>query len=113
LFDRDLDWALQSYSEHEVYDASGHPIDHDTMKTIIEQFYSRYAAFPSSKHTVLDCEILDGEQATVRLSSEWTGLLSGTMEQRSFSGISVLKMKRSPYGGCDVVQANIPGFNAA
>ncbi len=113
LFDRNLDWALHSFSKDEVYDACGNAIDRNTMKTIIEQFYSRYAAFPSSKHTVLDCEILDGERATVRLKSEWTGLLSGTMELRSFSGISLMKMKRSPYGGCDVVQANIPGFNEA
>jgi hypothetical protein len=111
LFDRNLDWALNSFSQDEVYDACGNAIDRVAMKTIIEQFYSRYAAFPSSKHTVVDCQILDGERATVRLTSEWKGLLSGTMEQRSCSGISVMKMKRSPYGGCDVVQANIPGFN--
>jgi hypothetical protein len=70
LFDRNLDWALRNFSEDEVYDACGNPIDRAAMKSIIEQFYSRYAAFPSSKHTVLDCEILDVERANVRLKSE-------------------------------------------
>jgi len=109
LFERELDHAVQDFSEDEMYDSNSSKITRDELKSRIEKFYSRFATFPSSKHTVIDCEVTSEETATVHLNSEWSGLLVGTMEQQSFSGISVMKMKRSPYGGCDVVQANIVG----
>ncbi len=109
LFDRKLDYALHNFAEDETYGSDGNRIELSGMKSRIEQFYSRFAAFPSSKHTVIDCKIVSEESAVVRLNSEWSGLLADTMEHRSFSGITEVKMKRSPYGGCDVVQANVIG----
>lgn len=81
------------------------------MKSHIKQFYTHYVAFPSSKHSVIDCKIVSADSAIVRLNSEWSGLLAETMKQQSFSGTTVMKMKKNPYGGCDVVQANVWGVD--
>lgn len=111
LFDRKLDWTVNSFSEKEAYDSGGNRVDRNELKSRVRKFYSRFAAFPSSKHTIIDCEVTSEETATVRLNSQWSGLLAESMEQRSFSGISAMNMIRSPYGGCDVVRAQIPGVD--
>ncbi|MBI3006101.1 MAG: hypothetical protein HYY49_11905 [Ignavibacteriales bacterium] len=111
LFGRKLEYAIQNFAEDEIYDSHGNRTDHATMKSRIESFFSRFAAFPSSNHTVVGCEITSEDSAVVSLKSEWSGILAETMQQQSFSGITKMKMKRSPYGGCDVVQANVFGVD--
>ncbi|KAF0138528.1 MAG: hypothetical protein FD122_3774, partial [Stygiobacter sp.] len=111
LFDRELEYAVNNFAKEEVYDSNGNRIDTNTLKSHIEQFYAQYVAFPMSKHTVVDCEVVSDDSAMVRFNSEWSGLRAETMELQSFSGTTVLKMKKSPYGGCDVIQANVVGVD--
>ncbi|MDP1675903.1 MAG: nuclear transport factor 2 family protein [Bacteroidota bacterium] len=108
FFDRELDYALNNFAEDEMHDSAGKRTGKEEMRKRIEQFYLKFAVFPYSKHEVLDCTIADN-YAVVRLNSEWNGIQAETFEQQSFSGISTIKMKKRPYGGCDVIQTNIVG----
>ena len=108
LFERELTYALNDFAEDEMYDSVEIRITKEEMRKRIEQFYLKFAAFSHSKHEVLDCSI-SGDYAVVRFNSNWNGIQAETLEQQTFSGITTLKMKKSRYGGCDVVQANIVG----
>jgi len=78
---------------------------------IYEEFHpnDEYDAKSSAEHFLRD---LEGEYARVTLQGRWSGLKAGLLEPVSHKGECVLKMKKSPYGGYDLIQANIPGFIA-
>lgn len=108
LFDRHLEYVVGDFAKDEACDHRGDRITIEQMQTRIKHFYSQFATFSFSKHEVIDC-IVSNNDAVVRFNSNWNGLLAETMEQKTFSGITTLKMKKSPYGGFDVVQANVFG----
>jgi len=108
LFDRELNYALNDFAEDEIYDFAGNCIGKEEMRKRIEQFYGKFAAFPHSKHEILDCTIADN-CGVVRFNSNWNGIQAESFTLQPFSGITTVIMKRSPYGGCDVVHANIIG----
>lgn len=108
LFERNLEYALGDFAKDEVCDHRGDRITMEQMQTRIEHFYSRFATFSFSKHEVIDCTVSDN-YAVVCFNSNWNGLHAETMEQKIHRGESTLKMKKSQYGGFDVVQANVFG----
>ncbi len=110
LFQRRTEDALRAFSNDEIYDSAGIRLDREEMRRRLNQLYASFVAFPESKHEPLDCSV-DGDYAVVRLHSSWSGLQAVSMKQVSHSGVTVLRMKRSPYGGFDVVQANVVGWN--
>lgn len=110
LFHRETDFALKNVAQDELYDANGTPITVGQMKSEIASFLNSYAAFVSWKFEPVECTV-EGDNATVKIQTDWIGLSAGTMESVTISGISVLRMKRSPYGGFDVIQANVAGWN--
>jgi hypothetical protein len=109
LFDRHEEYALNGLAENEVYDPAGRLITREEMADLIRSFHARYAAFTNHTSECAGCS-LDGEYATVTFQTEWSGLRAGSMESVSLKGVSELGMKKSPYGGYDVVRASIPGF---
>jgi hypothetical protein len=108
LFERELTFALNDFAEDEMHDSAGKRTVKEEMRRRIEQFYLKFAAFPHSKHEVVDCSC-SGDYAVVRFNSNWNGIQADTFEQQIFSGITTLKMKKSCHGSCEVVQANIVG----
>lgn len=109
LFERREEWAARGFSDDEAYDRHGQPIGRDQISRLISQWYQRYPLFSSRKHELVDCTP-DGDYATVRFRTEWTGLDATSNNFVTHSGESVLRMKKSPYGGCDVVQAVVVGW---
>jgi hypothetical protein len=110
LFHRDVDYALKSVAQSELYNANGTPTTVEQMKNEITSFLNHYAAFVSWNFEPVEC-VVEGDYATVKMQTAWNGLRAGTMESISISGTSTLRMKRNPYGGFDVIQANIAGWN--
>ncbi|MEX1276757.1 MAG: hypothetical protein WEE20_12545, partial [Bacteroidota bacterium] len=109
LFDRHEEYAIHDVAEDEVYDPAGNRITREEMAGLIRSFHSRYAALTNHTSACTGCS-LDGEYATVSFQTEWSGLRAGSMEPASMNGVSELRMKKSPYGGYDVVRVNVPGF---
>jgi hypothetical protein len=109
LFDRDEECVVLKFAKDEVYDPLGQRITQEGMKNLVRSFYSRYPAFVGHTFECIGCS-LGGEYATVKLHGDWSGLTARSMEPVSYQGVSELKLKKSPYGGYDVIQINIPGF---
>ncbi|HCA80893.1 MAG TPA: hypothetical protein DEP53_14285 [Bacteroidetes bacterium] len=109
LFERYEDYVVERFAEDEKYDPSGKRISAGDLKSLFGSFYRRHAAFTFQKFECLECE-LDGEYATVRLEGRWSGILADSLTPVSHEGVAEIRMKKSPYGGYDVIRANIPGF---
>lgn len=109
LFERDEEFIMSDFSKDEILDCSGNKITESQMKELIRAFWSKYAAFTSHKFEPTNCSLKD-EYATVTFHGTWTGLKSGSMEPATFEGESILRMKKSPFGGYDLVQAKVVGW---
>lgn len=80
------------------------------LKSDIQLFYSRFAAFPHHEFDCTDCR-LDGDYATVNLQIRWVGLLSGSLQEVSYDGNCEIRLTKSPYGLYDALQARFRGFS--
>lgn len=109
LFERHEEYVALNFAKDEVHDPLGRRIPRERMKNLVRLFYSRYSAFIGHSFECIGC-LLAGEYATVKLQGAWSGLKVGSMEQVSHKGIAELMLKKSPYGGYDVIQINVPGF---
>jgi hypothetical protein len=109
LFGRKCEYAVNVCSKDELLDLHGKKISLNQMQERILALYSRFSLFLHAQHNVIGC-IINEDRAEVRFHSQWNAIDAVTLQQVSSSGETVIIMKRSPYGGCDVVQANIVGI---
>lgn len=109
LFERHTEYVLRGFAEDEMYDQDGSPMSHDQLNRMLQQFYKRYSLITSHNETILDCTV-EGDYATVRVQTEWRGLDAAADHYITHSGVSVLRLKKSPYNGYDVIQANVVGW---
>jgi len=110
LFNRDREFIMHTLAKDELYDPGGNAITPDQMRSSIEAFFEKIATISSSNIDVTQC-VVEGDYAVVKYNTDWTGFEAGTMKRVAASGEARLRMKRSPYGGWDVVQASVPGWN--
>jgi hypothetical protein len=111
LFERYEEHAARAFSEDEGYDPLGRRITCPEMQNLIHSFYDSFAAFTAHRFECTNCS-LDGDYARVTLQGEWSGLKAPSMEPVSHKGECISRMKKSPYGGYDLIQVAIPGFIA-
>lgn len=111
LLGGDVKFAMNAFSKEELLDEAGAPSTLSVTEDRIREFTGRIMTFIEKDIEIAGCEV-EGDYATVSLSVAWDGLMADTLTRRTFSGIARLKLKRSPYGGWDVVQAIVPGWNA-
>lgn len=112
LFERHEDFVIESFARDGIFDPSGNQAGIEGIRTLIGAFYRRHAAFTFQKFERCTCA-LDGQDATVRLEGEWSGVLADSMAPVWHKGVAELRMKKSLYGGYDVVKVSIPGLGAA
>ena len=110
LFERYEEEVLNNFSEVEICGPTGRRIEHNEMRDIIRSFYATYAVFTAHEFQC-DGYKLEGQYATVTAHVGWTGLRGPSMEVASYEGRWTFKMRKSPDGGFDIVQAIIPGFD--
>ncbi len=109
LFERREEYSVRRFAEDEVYDSQGQRITREQMAGLIRSLYARYAVFSHHAFECIACTV-EGDYATLIFAGTWNGLCSGSMESVAHRGHSTLKMKKSPYGGYDVIQADIVGW---
>jgi hypothetical protein len=96
-------------SEEEWYDSRGTLLSPDER-------WSRIAAFWDANQTLLCSRArgtgarVNGNYAEAEIDTAWSGTSPDTGGVDGRSGIARVRLKRSPYGGWDVVQARIPGL---
>jgi hypothetical protein len=113
LFEQDEECAINSFDKGEIIDRQGNKTSFDKNGEDIHSFLSSYTTFTSYKFESLKCTI-EGDYATVIFQGKWSGLKIGSgftgIEYVSHKGESELKLKKSPFGGYDIVQAKIIGW---
>jgi len=109
LLDRNTEFLVGTFSGEELYDPEGSPTTLDEMKKSVDDFRATIAMINNSEIHVTRCKV-EGDYATVEAETSWEGLNAETMAIDSASGPSVVRLKRSPYGGWDVVQAKVAGW---
>jgi hypothetical protein len=110
LFERNEEEVLNDFSQVELRGPTGRPIGYDAMRDIIRSFYATYAVFTAHEFQC-DRYKLEGQYFTVTAHVCWAGLRGPSMEAASYEGRGTFKMRKSPDGGFDIVQAMIPGFD--
>jgi len=111
VLDGNVRFAMNGLSKEELWDASGVPTTIGMMGTSLREFTGRIMTFVKKDVACADCRV-EGDSATVCFRVNWSGLMAESLKTASFSGLATLRMKRSSYGGWDVVQAVVPGWNA-
>jgi hypothetical protein len=53
---------------------------------------------------------VDGDAATAEADVAWQGLAADGVKNFSYEGVATLQLKRCEYGGWDVTQFSVPGF---
>ena len=111
LLSRGNGYVEHLLSEEELRTSNGEPISVERMLANILAFQSRFLTFTTTVVS-MDTVELTGDYATVRGTVSWSGLEGSTMQVVSNSGDVTLQMKKCTFGGWDVVQAIVPGWEA-
>lgn len=109
LFARDEQRTMESLPKDDL-DNPVKAAERSALRNDIQSFYSRYAAFSHHEFECTDCR-LDGEYAVVHLQIGWVGLSKDSLNEVSFKGTCEIRLRKSPYGLYDVLQARFPGFS--
>ncbi|MEZ4861888.1 MAG: hypothetical protein R3C14_11285 [Caldilineaceae bacterium] len=111
LFDHHREGVEIALSRDELYDRRGAPITHAAMMRRVDAFFARHPQITDTKITPLTCK-LEGEYAQVEVATTWTSVHTNPKEMIQFVGRSHFRLKRSSYGGWDIVQADIAGWDS-
>jgi hypothetical protein len=111
LFGRHTDFLKHNVANEELCDSSGRRITREEMWNLIRAFHERYALFTDHAVDCVECT-LEGNYASVRMKGEWSGLKSGSMESVTYKGDFDFRLKKSPYGGYEILRSMFPGFNS-
>lgn len=95
----------------ELYTAGGLPISHDDMMHKINAFFARHPSIVDTQIEPLTCT-LEGDYADVDVATTWTSVRTDPDDQWQYCGRSSFRLKRSDYGGWDVVKAKVVGFDS-
>ena len=109
LFGKFEEGLLIDLSRDEFCNSKGVHLGREEIQASIRNFCSSYAAFTHHAFECVKCT-LEGESAEATMQGMWTALKTGSLEAVSFEGECMVKMTRSPYGGYDVIQFSLPGF---
>lgn len=97
-------------SKENMHDSEGQPLHLEEFKESVNDFYEAYPVITS--HSIEVSEItLDRDAATAAVTIEWYGIPKFETAVVRNHGVSHFKLTRSDYGGWDIIQAQIPGWN--
>lgn len=104
------DMRFISLGEDELCNSAGKAISRAEYEANIDKFHERYSIIMAYSLDEKDSEV-DGDYATATIDTTWEALDTDTMQISIHTGKSHLRLKRSVYGGWDVIQANIVGVD--
>jgi hypothetical protein len=97
-------------SKENMHNGEGNPISMEQFKKMVADFYD---AFPVlTDHSIRVTHVtLDGDNAIAEAHTIWHAIPKGKNAIVKYDGVSKFKLERSIYGGWDITQANIAGWN--
>jgi len=116
FLDKDPDMYLHYLDKTEFRNEYGEPMTREQLMERINRFYEGVLVFLNKSIENIRCTV-DGDTATAEADVEWNGLVDDStrraadgIKEISHSGVATLRLKRSEYGGWDVTQFSLPGF---
>jgi hypothetical protein len=73
------------------------------------EFFANIGTVSQHALTIEHCQI-EGNRATVTGTANWTGMLRPGLTQVNAAGPVTLSLSRCPFGGWDVIEAQVPGM---
>jgi len=107
--DRDNMW-YHTVSSENMLDSAGNPISLEQFKDLVADFYEAYPAITDHKYEITKVTI-DGDHATAEAQIVWSAMSRDKSSIVRNQGVSTFKLERCKYGGWDVTQANIVGWD--
>lgn len=95
-----------------LLDSQNQPVTKEKMVKAISDFRTFFISLERPEQKILSCSV-EGDGAIVTIQIEWTGIVDEKLPPLSNSGVSAVRLVKSQYGGWDVVQAIVPGWNAS
>ncbi len=99
-----------SLGDKELYNSKSKAITRTEYETNIDKFHKRHSIIMAFSLEPKSSKV-DGDYADAVIDTIWEALDANTAQIVIHTGKSNLRLKRSPYGGWDVIQANIVGIN--
>ncbi len=116
LFNEEFkDWDSMWYhtvSREHMRDSAGNPISIEQFKKLAADFYDAYPVIADHKFEVTKVAV-DGDNATAKAQVVWSAMPKDKSAILKHKGVSKFKLERCEYGGWDVAQANIVGWDFA
>lgn len=100
-----FEFLMFHFSDTEFYAPDETPIHRKQWLESLERFWQRHPCIENIEVKAISASI-DGEYASVKLVTNWDSLHAGVQ----IRGISTVRLKRSDYGGWDVIQMKISGW---
>lgn len=114
LFKEELkDRESMSYytiSQEKMHDARGEPVSLEEFKVLVGDFYEAHPFVTDYSFEIKNIAI-QGDDGAVQAQIVWHGIPKDEKVIVKHEGLSNFKLARSVYGGWDIVQAGIPGWD--
>lgn len=96
-------------SQDNLHDANGKPISMEEFKELVSDFYEAYPV--TMEHSVeVKNIVINGDHSTARANIYWHAIPRDEKAVVRHEGFSEFRLTRSIYGGWDIIQASIPGW---
>ncbi len=109
LLEKEPEFFKHHLAKTGVCNENGQPATLDQVMKQINRFYETVLLFMNKSIENIRCTI-DGDIATAEADVEWNGLMADGIKEISHSGVASLQLRRSEYGGWDITQFSVPGF---
>ena len=96
-------------SQENMRDTNGRPLSVKEFKELVNDYYEAYPVIMSHSVEVNNI-VIDGDNSTAQADINWSGIPKNETTVVRHEGFAEFKLTRSVYGGWDMIQANIPGW---
>jgi hypothetical protein len=110
FFEYDDEMLTLALAKEGLKDLQGRAISLEEFIAMVNEFQTRYIAIMAFSVQAEGAKV-DGDTAEVNVTTAWQGLKNDGKTIVRKTGSSKIHLKRSPYSGWDVIQAEIPGWN--
>lgn len=110
FFEYDDEMLTLALAKEGLKDMQGRPVSLEEFKSILDEFHTKYIAIMAFSVQAEQATV-EGDNAQVSVATVWQALKNDAKTVVRETGSSKIYLKRSPYSGWDVIQAEIAGWN--
>lgn len=110
FFEYDDEMLTLALAKEGLKDMQGRAVSLEEFKSILDEFHTKYIAIMAFSVQAEQATV-EGDNAQVSVATTWQALKNDAKTVVRETGSSKIYLKRSPYSGWDVIQAEIAGWN--